>query len=51
MCLSFDKFVDSNLIHIHGTNNTVKLKGLGFEDLAGFMRLKMGIFGGLLCTR
>jgi len=51
MCLSLDQFVDSNLRDMHGTNNTVKLKGLGCEDLACFMRLKVGIFGGLLYTR
>ena len=51
MSLSLYQFVDSNIIDMRGTDNTVEFKGLGFEDLACFMRLKMGIFGGLLCTR
>ena len=51
MCLSLDQFADSNMIGMRGTDNTVEFKGLGFEDLASLMRLKMGIFGGLLCTQ
>ena len=51
MCLTLDKFVDSNLIDMHGTNVTVKPIGIGFEDLVCFMQLKVGICGELLCTR
>jgi len=51
MCVALDQFVDSSLIDMHGTNNTVKFIGIEFEDFACFMWLKMGIFGGLLCTR
>ena len=32
MCVALDQFVDSNLIDMHGTHNTVKFKGLGFEN-------------------
>jgi hypothetical protein len=51
MCVTLDQFVDSNLMDMHGTNSTVKFIGMGFEDLACFMRLKVGIFGKPLCTR
>ena len=51
LCLLLDQFVDSNLIDMYGTNNAVKFIGIGFEDLACFMWLKVWIFGGLLCTR
>jgi len=51
MCVALDQFVDSSLIDVHGTNNTVKFIGIEFEDLACFMWLKVWIFGGLLCTR
>jgi len=36
---------------MHGTNSTVEFIGTEFEDLACFMRLKVGICGELLCTR
>jgi len=51
MCVPLDQFVDSNFIDMHGTNSTVKFIGIEFEDLVCFMRLKLGICGGLLCTR
>ena len=32
MYVALDQFVDSNLIDMHGTHNTVKFKGFGFQN-------------------